>query len=656
MTKLLGNWSLWAKFALISALSLIMFSVPTALYLGSTYGVIAQKQLEWEGVAPSNQLLATVRLLQQHRGMSAALLSGNAAIQEQRRQRVLEIDRAMGQLQQTLEVASAEVAVLLPELKSAQTRWRELQARVDQGTITAPESFAGHVDVINGMFSIGDRILDIYGLSLDDALEVDALIQGAFVSLPLLSEELGKARAQGARLLVLGKASDQDRLALGGIVQRADEYLQQTQRAFGKAYALDDDLRTTLQGKTRQAAEQAKASLALVNEQILSASTLVAPSQPYFDAMTQAIDVQYRVVDDVIVELEHLLSERVGHLQRDAAWLLGGLLVMALLAGWVTLLVIRSITRPLATSVAMASQVAACDLTARADVVGRDEPAQLLQALNAMSESLSAVVRQVRTSVDSIDLAASEIAHGNMDLSSRTESQASSLEETAASIEELTATVQQNAGNARQASELAVAAAELAGRSGSEVEQAVALMQAINQSSRRMVDIIGVIESIAFQTNILALNASVESARAGEQGRGFAVVAAEVRTLAQRSANAAQEIRTLINASQQEVDQGSACIEGVGNTMGQVVSSIRQVADLIVEIDTASGEQTTGITQVNQAVTQIDDITQQNAALVEQAAAAATNLRDQTHALAEAVVAFRLDRDEVGGKLRLLKP
>ncbi|WP_162300374.1 methyl-accepting chemotaxis protein [Corticimicrobacter populi] len=633
-----------AKFALISVLSLIMFSVPTTLYLGSTYGVIAQKQLEWEGMVPSNQLLAVVRLLQQHRGMSASLLSGNTAIQEQRRQRVVEIEQAMGQLQQTLEQASEKVAVLLPELKDVQARWRELQARVEQGTIPAPESFAGHVNVINALFSMGDRILDIYGLSLDDALEVDALIQGAFVSLPLLSEELGKARAQGARLLVLGKASDQDRLALGGIVQRADEYLQQTQRAFDKAYALDADLRSTLQAKTRQAAEQAREALVLVNGQILSAATLVAPSQPYFDAMTRAIDVQYRVVDDVIVELEHLLSERVDHLQRDAAWLLGGLLVMALLAGWVTLLVIRSITRPIATSVAMASQVAACDLTARAEVTGRDEPAQLLQALNAMSESLSAVVRQVRTSVDSIDLAAAEIAHGNMDLSSRTESQASSLEETAASIEELTATVQQNAGNARQASELAVAAAELAGRSGSEVEQAVSLMQAINQSSRRMVDIIGVIESIAFQTNILALNASVESARAGEQGRGFAVVAAEVRTLAQRSANAAQEIRTLINASLQEVNQGSACIEGVGNTMGQVVSSIRQVADLIVEIDTASGEQTTGITQVNQAVTQIDDITQQNAALVEQAAAAATNLRDQTHALAEAVVAFRLDR------------
>ena len=310
------------------------------------------------------------------------------------------------------------------------------------------------------------------------------------------------------------------------------------------------------------------------------------------------------------------------------------------------LVITRSITGPLSGAVEVAQKVAAGELTSQVTVEGKDETSELLQALKDMNDSLVKTVGQVRTATDTITTASQEIATGNADLSARTESQASSLEETASSMENLTSTVKQNADNARQANQLAVSASSVAVKGGTVVAQVVDTMGSIKESSSKIVDIIGVIDGIAFQTNILALNAAVEAARAGEQGRGFAVVASEVRNLAQRSAAAAKEIKHLIDDSVTKVDTGGRLVDEAGQTMGLIVTSIKQVADIMGEITAATLEQSHGIEEVNAAIGQMDEMTQQNAALVEEAAAAAESMQDQASSLAQAVSIFKLAGDE----------
>jgi methyl-accepting chemotaxis protein-1 (serine sensor receptor) len=283
---------------------------------------------------------------------------------------------------------------------------------------------------------------------------------------------------------------------------------------------------------------------------------------------------------------------------------------------------------------------------------GKDEIAQLLNALHGMQTSLSRVVSHVRQNADSVALASAEIAQGNSDLSARTEQQASALQETSASMEELGSTVQANADNARQANQLAVNASTVAQQGGDVVAEVVSTMKGINDSSKKIADIISVIDGIAFQTNILALNAAVEAARAGEQGRGFAVVASEVRSLAGRSADAAKEIKQLIGTSVERVEQGSTLVDRAGLTMSEVVSAIRRVTDIVGEISAASSEQSAGMAQVGEAVTQMDQATQQNAALVEQSAAAAQSLKQQAQQLVQAVAVFKLLPGQDGGPAR----
>jgi methyl-accepting chemotaxis protein len=317
---------------------------------------------------------------------------------------------------------------------------------------------------------------------------------------------------------------------------------------------------------------------------------------------------------------------------------LGGLV----LGSWIGWLIARSITRPIEQAVTVAQSVAAGDLSSAIEVTTTDETGRLLAALKSMNDSLVRIVGTVRSSSDSIATGSAQIASGNADLSQRTEEQASALQETAASMDQLGSTVKANADNARQANQLALSASTVAVKGGEVVGQVVVTMKGINDSSKKIADIISVIDGIAFQTNILALNAAVEAARAGEQGRGFAVVASEVRSLAQRSAEAAKEIKSLITASVERVEQGTALVDQAGSTMEEVVNSIKRVTDIMGEISVASNEQSTGVSQVGDAVTQMDQVTQQNAALVEQSAAAAENLKQQAQQLVSAVAVFRL--------------
>jgi methyl-accepting chemotaxis protein len=320
--------------------------------------------------------------------------------------------------------------------------------------------------------------------------------------------------------------------------------------------------------------------------------------------------------------------------------LVGGLLLAIVLG---TIVLIRQIRQPLKEAIAVAEKIAAGDLSVKVEVGRGDEFGEMMRAIAHMQDQLVHLVADVRRGTDSMATASEEIATGNQDLANRTEQTASNLEKTASSMEQLTATVKQSADSARQANQLATSAAKVAQRGGSVVSQVVSTMDEINASSRKISDIIGVIDGIAFQTNILALNAAVEAARAGEQGRGFAVVASEVRSLAGRSADAAKEIKLLINTSVDNVQGGSALVAQAGETMTEIVSSVQRVTDIMGEISAATSEQAQGIAEVNTAVNELDQMTQQNAALVEESAAAASSMKDQAHRLAEVVAAFKLD-------------
>jgi len=371
--------------------------------------------------------------------------------------------------------------------------------------------------------------------------------------------------------------------------------------------------------------------------------------------LIKKINPSYRIGDAALKALKEVTEKRsaadeamVRGSIENTAWTMTAVLVAGALlgvaVGWA---LVAAISGPLKEATEVATRVADGDLSGTIDAGRNNEIGALLVALGKMKANLAGIVGEVRASTDTISSASSEIAAGNMDLSDRTGEQAASLEETAASMEQLTGTVKQNADNARQANILAVSASEVATRGGEVVAQVVDTMGSINASSKKIVDIIAVIDGIAFQTNILALNAAVEAARAGEQGRGFAVVASEVRNLAQRSAGAAKEIKQLIGDSVEKVDSGAKLVDQAGVTMKEIVTSIQRVTDIMGEITVASQEQTSGLEQINQAIGQMDAITQQNVALVEEAAAAAGSLQDQANVLSQVVSVFRVDAKDV---------
>src|SRR5450830_457030 len=365
---------------------------------------------------------------------------------------------------------------------------------------------------------------------------------------------------------------------------------------------------------TRETIFKMKAAGNIEEAKQLTNTRLAKMMTDYADSVLAYANYQRQVIDQSALHIND--SYQSG---RSLLLSLGLLeLVLGGVLGW---LLTTSITRPLNQALSIAETVAAGDLTSHIDDSGKDETGKLLHALKTMNDNLLHIVGQVRSGTDTIATASSQIASGNLDLSARTESQAGSLEETASAMEELTSTVKQNADNARQANQLAASASAVAEQGGSVVGQVVDTMGAINASSKKIVDIISVIDGIAFQTNILALNAAVEAARAGEQGRGFAVVASEVRSLAQRSSAAAKEIKILIDDSVEKVDSGSRLVDAAGKTMNEIVTSVKHVANIMSEITAAGQEQSTGIEEVNRAITQMDEMTQQNAALVEQAAA-----------------------------------
>ena len=439
--------------------------------------------------------------------------------------------------------------------------------------------------------------------------------------------------------------SSDDQLASYFAQQAAESTQRSTelQQQLGKQLTLPEDrARFERIGELRKGYLSARDAIAAARKagdapkaQQLFEQTFSPAAKLYLESIREVAQSQRDRLDQVLKELQ-----TTNRRSRMALLIFGAcaLLTGGALALWLA----RSITRPLHQAVSVADAISHFDLSRRIDVQGSDETGQLLRALETMQSALLRLIGELRGSTDSISTASAEIATGNMDLSSRTEQTASNLQQAAASLMQLTGTVRQTADSATTANQLASSAAETAQRGGTVMSQVVATMGEISESSRRIADIIGVIDGIAFQTNILALNAAVEAARAGEQGRGFAVVAGEVRSLAQRSAEAAREIKTLIATSVDRVESGSRLVTSAGSTMHDIVNSVQRVTDIIGEISAAAQEQREGIDQVNAAVGQLDQMTQQNAALVEQAASAAESLKDQSQRLADAISVFRL--------------
>ncbi len=442
---------------------------------------------------------------------------------------------------------------------------------------------------------------------------------------------------------------DKEKKSLDARIAKARSDLRQRLKDYEPLVADDTDralLKQVADGLNAYLAEQDKV-LKASNESAADPTQGTAAKEMTFGTARAAFTPVRETVNKWWMYNETLAtatSEAAEAAYRRVLWTFAVASIAALVIGVLAALAItRSITRPVQLASEAVRAVAAGDLTQRLHSTARDELGQLLTMLDEMTQNLARMVSGVRQGCDQLNVAASEIAQGNADLSARTESQASSLEQTAASVEQMAAQIKANADNARQADQLANHASEVAGAGGVAVGEVVTTMDAISASSRKISDIIGTIDGIAFQTNILALNAAVEAARAGEQGRGFAVVAGEVRLLAQRSAEAAKEIKSLIGDSVSKVESGSAQVLAARETIGQMVNEVRKVTDLVGEITVSSREQSEGVGQINAAVSQLDQATQQNAALVEQTAAAAESMRMQTTKLSEAVAAFRVD-------------
>jgi len=474
--------------------------------------------------------------------------------------------------------------------------------------------------------------------------EVDTIVRVDWVKNKLATTALDNTRGSIARVFQVVQESDRGSAAKAR--ERFAANAKEVQEALAKLPPLvrSDEGKAQL-AKCRESAEHYLASaervFALLDGGNRDAAAKLAFGETY--SALHALAGDLRSFNELQQQrLEHAAATSSAAAERGRTLVIALGAIALLLGAASSWLVTRSVTQPMRRAIEAAHRVKDGDLGSAIDSSGRDETAQLLAAMAAMAAHLRQVVGTVRTGVDSVTTASTQIATGNQDLSARTEQQASSLQETASSMEQFTSTLQQSADNARQANQLAAATSETARRGGAAVERVVATMHEITSASKRIADIIQVIDGIAFQTNILALNAAVEAARAGEQGRGFAVVAGEVRSLAQRSAQAAKEIKDLIGDSVRKVDAGGAQVAEAGQTMSEIVQQVSRVCDLIGEISAAADEQSRGIAQVNQAVGQMDQVTQQNAALVEQSAAAAESLKQQAQQLSNAVSVFKL--------------
>ena len=639
--NLFNRLKIWQKLALL----VTALGAPIVLL---AYLLVAEKNLaidfanqEIRGVQYLQPVRALMQHLAEHRGMSNAYLSGDASFREK-------IAAKQNQLAEDLkatDTVDAQYGELLDSNGSWQaikTDWQNLGANVFN--LTAQDSFARHTALIEKLLDLTIHVGITSNLVLDPDPDSYYLMDVAVSRLPFLVEHLGQLRGMATGIVARRRITEDDRIRLSKLLGQIEMMQEGVQSSLELAFKSNGSLKPALETRRDALAVPVGAFLTIVEQ--LARSEQVAPAlspSEFFAAGTRAIEAGFGLYDAATPALVELLRNRIAGLDEKKFTTLGGVLVCVVLALLLAYGITRVVVRSLQQARKVAGDLAAGELDNAIVITGRDEVGQLLAALDATQKKLKSVVGEINTASDTVSSVAGEVAQGSADLAQRTEEQASALEETASSMEELTGTVKQSADNADQANQLASAARRQAEQGGQVVDQAVAAMSAINQSSRRIADIIGVIDEIAFQTNLLALNAAVEAARAGEQGRGFAVVAGEVRKLAQRSADAAKEIKSLIGDSVSKVADGGKLVEQSGQTLKEIVTAIKKVSDIVAEMAAASREQASGIEQVNQAILQMDQMTQQNAALVEQTAAASHSMSDQASELQRLMSFFKLD-------------
>ena len=630
------------KFTLLGLLTLAMLAFPSVLYLKQTITDVRQAHRQAEGVPVLMALNMVIQHTQVHRGLSAGVLSGNEGMQQRRVTAKEAVNQALGNAAAILVQNNAPVQEQ-QRLQKWQTTWQALEQAVAANKVEEADSFARHTDLIAELMMINEELLVAYHLQSNEVPANVALLQAALVQAPQLIEGVGQMRAMGTGFLTQAFLSVDDRGAFRALISQTTTFQKQVGRFIQRAMTLNPAYEQELGGLVKTATELLNESNHLARTEVLEIDLLQYPASDYFNKLTQTIEAINAVRISGADRLAQVLDANADK-QRNVLITLSVLQTALLIAAvWLALLFVRSITQPLRRAVDLALAVADGNLQGADETPDRNEIGELIAAQQQMRARLRPIVQQVRQGSDAVALASAEIAQGNQDLSARTESQASALEQTAASMEELSATVRHNADSAQQASQLTQTAHSIASQGGQMVGQMVQTMQGIHDSSRKMGDIIGVIDSIAFQTNILALNAAVEAARAGEQGRGFAVVASEVRSLAGRSAEAAKEIKRLIDDSVQRVGAGNALAQQTGETMQEMVGAIGKVNTIVSAISNASREQAEGVIQVGEAITQMDQVTQQNAALVEEMAAAATSLNSQSQELVQAISIFQVE-------------
>ena len=637
---LLQRLSLVQKFLILGLIALFMVLIPAALYFNLARAAVDAAAREAQAAPAVLALNKVIQLTQAHRGLSAGALNGNATLAGRRPAVRDQLEQSVQALDGALHLAHAPEAVMAPWAQW-QANWTALRQQVDAGQIKAPESTQKHTQLVAALLQANEEMLSVYGLSLDPEMDAYFLIQASLVNVPWLSENLGVMRAQGSGFLTLGTLPPEGRATLLSLKKRALEVDGELGRNLARAFHANPSLQRTLGDTAEHHRTTVAAALQLADQQLIQASALTLAAPEYFDNFTRTINGLYEFNGQALNQVNALLQSRARHLQRLQALVAAGLLLGVVAAFLLARQLMRSITRPVHAAVAVAGAVAAGDLWVDVPDFGSNELGQLMRALRHMRDQLQKVVANVRDGADVVASDSAEIAAGNYDLSLRTEEQAQALQETAAAMRQLGATVGQNEDSALRANELAMTASVVARQGGTEVAQVVDTMRGINETSQRISAILSVIDGIAFQTNILALNAAVEAARAGEQGRGFAVVASEVRSLAGRSAEAAREIKALISANIERVEQGGALADHAGATMREVVASIERVTDMMSRIKAASVEQNSSVTHIGQSVADMNGVTQQNAAMVEQVAAASERLKSQAEDLVTNVAIFR---------------